>query len=175
MAAPFKIAGGTLSQAFKKIEQAHEKAAIRALNRTAASVRTASVRAMARDLGVPQKPVRDATTIRRAAPGRNFAEVVAKGKRIPLRDFKARQTRKGVSYRIGQARKLILGGFIARMASGHVGVFTRAGRERLPIQEKFGPSIPRVFSRRRIYAAMRTVMKDKLPKEFKSALAFYLR
>lgn len=34
--------------------------------------------------------------------------------------------------------------FVAEMNSGHVGVFKRLGTKRLPIDEKFGPSIPRV-------------------------------
>jgi len=36
--------------------------------------------------------------------------------------------------------------FVARMASGHVGIFERVGARRLPIVEKFGPSVVGIFA-----------------------------
>lgn len=57
--------------------------------------------------------------------------------------FSARQTKHGVSYRISRTagRKTIEHGFIAKMPSGHRGVFIRGGPSRLPIRELQGPSI----------------------------------
>lgn len=172
----FPIEGPTLSAAFRKIEQAHIKAAVRSVNRIANSVRSAGVRAIAKDLGgIRQKSVRDATRINKANNNRVIAEVVARGKRIPLHDLKARQVRRGVRYKLGPETKIIAAAFIARMQSGHVGVFTRIDARRLPIQEKFGPSIPRIFTRRVINKVMHDVVKDRWPKEMESALKFYLR
>ena len=37
--------------------------------------------------------------------------------------------------------------FVARMSNGHVGVFSRRGKERLPIQEHYGPSVATVFEK----------------------------
>jgi hypothetical protein len=37
--------------------------------------------------------------------------------------------------------------FVAKMATGHVGVFSRRGKERLPIQEHYGPSVATVFEK----------------------------
>jgi hypothetical protein len=55
-----------------------------------------------------------------------------------------------VSYRIGaRGRQRLDTAFIARMRSGHTGVFRRTGDTRLPIVELFGPSITRVFSKHR--------------------------
>ena len=65
----------------------------------------------------------------------------------PLADFGARQTKRGVTVviRKGGSRTLIPGAFLATMKSGHVGVFTRVGKARLPIQERFGPKISNAF------------------------------
>lgn len=55
----------------------------------------------------------------------------------------------GVQYQIRRAggRKYVRSAFIAKMKSGHVGVFKRMHSKRLPIQELFGPSIPNVAER----------------------------
>lgn len=102
------------------------------------------------------------------------------GRRIPLKDFRARQTRKGVSYAIlrGQ-RKTLVAGFLQTMSSGHEAVFQRSGpprishrtasrtnrrrgriggmgfltRPRLPISERYGPSVPAVVEGVQEYAS----------------------
>lgn len=57
------------------------------------------------------------------------------GKEVPLGKYPSRQTRRGVSIMVNRGqRKLIRGAFIARMKSGHVGVFMREGKSRLPIK-----------------------------------------
>ena len=60
--------------------------------------------------------------------------------RIPLRDFGARQNKKGVAYRIakGGKRGFIKSAFTIAKFGGHV--FARVGKERGPIDKKFGPS-----------------------------------
>ena len=68
--------------------------------------------------------------IRRASAGKPNAQVGATGKRIPLIEFKARQTRRGVSYRIGSRAKILASAFLARMRSSHRGVFLRRGKAR---------------------------------------------
>jgi hypothetical protein len=81
----------------------------------------------------------------------------APGKPDPARKFKKRnrpkgivkngRPRKGVSFKIDKGGKsqTVKDAFVARMSSGHVGVFKRMkpGKS-LPIAELFGPSIPEV-------------------------------
>jgi hypothetical protein len=76
------------------------------------------------------------------------------GKRIPLINFGGRPMRpiypppsRGVSVKVKQQRKFIdeKDGklpFVARMKSGHVGIFRRDEEYSLPIKELYGPSIP---------------------------------
>lgn len=141
----------------------------RALNKTATSERAALSSAIAKDIGLKVGTVRAAIAVEKASPGNLVARVTAKGKSIPLIEFSAngpvpsRGRGRGVSYRIGsQGRKRIPNAFIATMASGHRGVFVRRGKARLPISEKFGPSIAKVFERfKALGTARRTEVLEK--------------
>lgn len=65
---------------------------------------------------------------------------VAESRRLPLRDFGARQTRKGVTHKISKEgkRRLVPGAFIAGSMGGHA--FKRWGKERLPIGKLYAIS-----------------------------------
>ncbi|HUX16609.1 MAG TPA: phage tail protein [Phycisphaerae bacterium] len=118
----------------------------RALNKVAAHARAQVVRAVRRVLNVKAGELRRRNvTLRKAHYDRLAASVHITGRRIPLRSFAARQTRRGVSYAIGPGRRKVLAGsFLAVMPSGHRGAFARRKRSRLPIVEQFGPSVPAV-------------------------------
>ena len=132
----------------------------RALNRTAASERTAMARAVAKDLGVNVGTAREGIALKKAHKTNLVATLTAKGKRLPLIDFKARGPYpslgrgRGVSY-IGKGgtRKTISNAFIAIVTkagedgqhAGHRGVFQRVGNRRLPIKQLYGASVARVF------------------------------
>jgi hypothetical protein len=119
----------------------------RALNRTATSARSRVVKGIAAEINLRQKDIRRGVTVDRAKPTRHVARITIKGRRVPLIKFGARQTRKGVTARVRKrgGRELHPGAFIATMPTGHVGVFERKRRSRLPIREKRGPSIVEVF------------------------------
>lgn len=72
--------------------------------------------------------------------------------RIPLKEFGARQTKKGVTYKIKHTggRQLIKGAFQGpkpdqRKISWQNNVFKRVGKARLPIVKLYGPSVWGVF------------------------------
>jgi signal recognition particle subunit SEC65 len=61
------------------------------------------------------------------------------GEPVPLVAYPNRQTKKGVSVEVNRGKRtLVKHAFKASMASGHVGVFKRKGKARLPIQELHG-------------------------------------
>lgn len=154
------------------------RAEVRALNRTIESVKVQASRALADDTGLTRRAVDRSLSVSRASFSAPEATLTVTGQRIPLIEFGARQTRRGVTYRMpARGRSLIPSAFIGRMRSGHVGVFRResaqgplrprrkrGGRRapaagvlmvgRLPIQERFGPSLPRVFVQDKIRAAL---------------------
>lgn len=69
------------------------------------------------------------------------------GVAIPVVDYPHAQTRKGVTVAINKGRRvLIRSAFEAKMRSGHVGVFVRTGKGRLPIRELYTTRVSDVFA-----------------------------
>jgi len=56
-------------------------------------------------------------------------------------------------------RRLVKGGFMAKMQSGHIGIFKRASGSRLPIRELFSVSVPKAFEKT-IEAVKRRVLEQ---------------
>ncbi len=167
----------TLStKAFARLKHDAPYAIARALNRSGASGKTIMVREISREIGVKVGDVRDTVTVSQAHTGRLQVDVIATGKRIALEDFHAkgpmpsRGRGKGVTYRIGSTRKTLPHAFRARMPSGHIGVFQRSGAARLPIHEKFGPSLPHVFRKFKSLGLAR--MKEQLIKNLQHEFRF---
>lgn len=156
----------------------------RALRRTSTTVRAYMAREVGSDLGLRIGRVKDEIKI--AVDDLHLdATLTITGRRIPLIEFKARGPEPsrgkgtGVSYRIGANSGRIRRGFIATMRTGHRGVFERADKAgrpllpRLPIQEKFGPSLPHVFGKK-TPAGLKfgaEVLLKNLEREFSFALS----
>ena len=148
-----------IEQAITELGKRAPIAIARGLNRTAQSERTAMARAVAQDMGLKVGTAREAITVDKASRDNLVAKVTARGKRIPLIEFKARGPYPsrgrgaGVSYTMQGQRKTWKGSFIATVTKagadgqhqGHRGVFFRTGKKRLPIKQAYGPSIAHVF------------------------------
>jgi len=162
------------------------KAMMRAVNRTLATVKTHTVRALAQEVGLRNRDVELSIAITRATARILIGVLRVTGRRLPIGAFAPRQTRIGVSYRLPKGRGLIPSGFIATMKSGHRGVFRRAEAAgplrvrrsgarrppaagilmvpRLPIIEQFGPSLPHAFVSAGISAQMERLATAELEK-----------
>jgi hypothetical protein len=71
-------------------------------------------------------------------PGYLVWRVTASAKALPISAFRYRQTKRGVVAEINRGvSTLIRGAFEAEMRSGHVGIYRRRGKSRLPIDELF--------------------------------------
>lgn len=159
------------------------RASMRAINRTLQTANTLAVRAIAKDLGIAQREIRgygdqtrghrSALRISKATTSSLRGALEGTGKRLALYDFAARQTKRGVSYRMQGQRRVIPSGFIAQMRSGHKGVFVRTGKKRLPIVERFGPSVPYVF-RKHIKAGLREAVEQAMQKHLQHEVAYLL-
>lgn len=71
-----------------------------------------------------------------------------RGYHVPLIRFNSKITSNGL-YKV-KVRRDSTGGtlrhvFRATMSSGHIGLFERSGKERLPIKQKMGPSVPQMM------------------------------
>jgi hypothetical protein len=112
------------------------KALARAMRRVTDTARSRVVKRSAERIDIPQNLVREKTTAMFNAGG-NTSQVVVRSGWIPLYKIGATQTSRGVRVRM---RGSYNHAFIAKMASGHVGVMRRVGMSRLPIRELFGPN-----------------------------------
>jgi hypothetical protein len=98
--------------------------------------------------GLPARDVEAAFSIQPASTGHLEAALVVRGKAIPMIRFAPQVSRtSGVSIRIAGKVETYHRAFRATVRHGHVGIFERKGRERLPIRELYGPSVPGMMKR----------------------------
>lgn len=160
----------------KHFDRGAHKVITRALNKTIKPVEVLAVRAMAKDLRITQKNVRQAVKLHRATWSNRRAVIHVTGRRLPIMDIGARQTRRGVTYKgRGGGRKLIPGSFITTMLSGHQGVFKRMGKSRLPILELHGASIPHVFIQTHLQNALDRKAAEGWDKNIKHELKWFIK
>lgn len=131
----------------RDIPRAMPRVMSRAINKTAKSAKTSIARQIATEINMKISVIKKNITLRRASYRIWRAVLEIWTGRIPLINFAAKQTAKGVSYKIDKkgGRETIKSAFIATMASGHKGVFKRKGAARLPIVELRGPSVGEVY------------------------------
>lgn len=173
MAAAFTLQLNTknVQLAIERLKERANPAIARALNRAGGSAKTVMVREIARDLGLKAGDVRDEVWIVDATGSHLQVTLMASPKRIPLMDFRAKQTRRaGVTAKLPTGRGRYPNAFIARMKSGHEGVFARVGKSRLPITELHGPSIARSFTKHVKVGIARG--EEQLVKNLRSELKF---
>lgn len=156
----------------------YKLAVMRSLNRTADGLKTDASREIRSQYQIKAKDLSPAFSIKRATTFDLKSEVGASGRPLPIYDFAARWTRRmaGASVAIKKGtRKTLKGSFIARMPSGHAGVFARDGRSRLPIAEKFTISVPGMFGAKAIFDALKVVVNDRFEKAMEQNTKFLLR
>ncbi len=134
-----------------------------AVNATARKTQSLMAKQIGRELSTAQKNIKQTIAIvKKATPTGEAKSPSAtvrqsKTKRIPLRDFGARQNKSGVSYKISKTagRKQVKGAFQGpkpgtMKASWRGRVFKRTGASRLPIVQLFGPSPWGVFAKKKL-------------------------
>lgn len=94
------------------------------------------------------------------------------GEPMPISRYPYIQTERGVSFRINRqgGTKRIKSAFAARMKSGHVGIFLRKGKGRLPIQELWTTRISDAMSDQGTIPAIEAKTYAKLQKDFQRGL-----
>lgn len=118
-----------------------------AVNKTAKITRNAASKGIREELAAPAKAVNRTISLATVATETSLVSGISinKTKRIPLRDFRARQGRRGTSYKISKSkgRKTIADAFQGpRPGVMKWGgrVYTRAGKAKTPIIQQYGPS-----------------------------------
>ena len=139
-----------LEQVAKSLGSNLKKELAVAINKTAKKCESTVAKKVAKEIFVTQKVIKSQLKTQKAkAGGEQRAKVTLQvSTRIPLRDFGARQTKAGVSYKISKTsgRGFVQGAFQGpkpgvMKASWRGHVFRRATKSRLPIIKLMGPSV----------------------------------
>jgi hypothetical protein len=182
--------GGAYSTLRAQFEELKTKevriAASRALNRVGVSARKAAAPVIAKELenALPVPVIRRAIKFRNARGDRLYIDLRAVGgDRIPARLFSPRQTKAGVTLRIGSRTVRVPGAFVTPSGAVRVrgpdwkGQFfnkTTIRRIRLrrgdvpdyPIPQIYVPGVPRVFLETTVVSTVQAVARDRFPLEF---------
>ncbi len=153
-------------------------AVARALNRMIGQVKVRGAREV-RAAGYKLKisDIKNAIRINRASTSRLRADAIASGRPIPLVKYNARQVGAGVSVDVLNGRKVIGHAFIANTANGSPQVFVRkpgakhkkvmrngkAQWTALPIDKKYGPSIPDALANKAVERALVDLISERFP------------
>lgn len=154
-----------------------EKAISRSLNRTIVTVRTHASRKVREELTLKAKDVKKELSVRRARRGGLEASVAVSVTATGLIKYRARQTARGTTFQVKRqgGRKRLPHAFIAKMASGHVGVFTRRqGVPRNPIGELFSTAVGQYLDDARVLNEIGETAQDRFGRELSSQVDFLL-
>ncbi|MBY0088115.1 phage tail protein [Brevibacillus brevis] len=168
-----------------------QKALSRSMNRAVDSAKTEASRKARETYHIRHKDVLDTIKVSKSSPSDLSAMVLSRGHVLPLTKFITRpnkpQPAKAAALRWNKGRPFNLvvrvkrgeGGsikkaFVAQMKSGHLGVFHRSNKNRLPLVQRFGPSVPEMLGNIRVTDAVErratAVMDERLDHEIKRML-----
>ncbi|MFO7598033.1 MAG: phage tail protein [Desulfocurvibacter africanus] len=164
------------------IPNGYRRAMVRSIDRTLITARKLATKRIREEINLKATDVKAAIKVRKARYATLEGELGVKGKHIPLVKYGARQVKRGVSIQVlkRNSRKISTAIFMAQMKSGHFGVYWRkkdaAGQlvPRLPIKQRFGPSIPEVYSGRPIGQVMPEAA-ETFAKNFAHEVSYLLR
>lgn len=155
------------------------KAVASALNKTVAQAKTAMSREIRAEFNLPASTVNQALRIQRASASRGRFQLSAalespakRGRSLNLARFAARQTRKGVTFKVKRngPRQLIPGSFLI---NGGKTVMIREGKARLPIKALQTIDVAQMFNTRRINAKVVQLIEARFPGIFANDVRFF--
>lgn len=151
----------------EQLQKDTERATVMALNRVAVTVRAEASRSVSKASGMKVSEVKEKMPLVKADRSTLTATIIAKPWSPNLIRYQARQTKAGVSAKAWGQRKIYPRTFIGNKGRT---VFTRVGKARLPLKALHGPSIPREFIKDANLTAMKSVVTNRFPIEFDSAV-----
>lgn len=154
------------------------KAVYSALSRVTTRVRTESGRKVRETYVVKSKAVTGQVMLRRGNASNLSNELRWKGGNIPLILFRTNPKVPGgrrprvlrAAVKRDGGNKPIDGAFLTRMSSGHVGVFRRSGRKRLPVEELYGPAVPVMLNNEEVVEHLENVAITEFDKRLEHEL-----
>ena len=152
------------------------KAAARAINRAATAAKTEAWKQVKKDYTIKRARVSKAwDKISKATASNLSAKLISRGSVMPLSYFrikpKSPPKRRPKNPVYAQVRNdgggTIRSAFVARMKSGHTGIFHRKnGNKSYPILQNFGPSVPQMLASKSVSAFIEERASEILNKRF---------
>jgi Prophage minor tail protein Z (GPZ) len=146
-----------------------EQVAALAINDTLKNAQVQAARVIAPAMGAPSAAVKAAISIELARSDALTGALVARGKPLKMILFKTRPSQPmrgrrpppgGVSVRIGPGPpEVYRHAFIARMPTGHVGVFQRTAKG---LRELYGASVPGYMARSDVLPVIQATLSERL-------------
>lgn len=167
----------------KTVPNGVSRAIVAAVNRAAQGARTDAVRKVRERYYIRAGTVSDEIKITKATMENQVAVIRASGSPIPLSKFRiipsrppTKRRKKPVIARVVRGEGgPIKGAFVAQMKSGHIGVFHRAGKARLPIIERYGPSVPQMLGHESVVAYVEERAQERLAERLEHEINRLLR
>lgn len=152
---------GLLRQAFIALA-VNEQGRIRraAVNRAGDMAYTRVVATLASETGAANREVRKEVSKHRAVNHDAIYRIVARGGYWPLKRFRPKQGKAGVSASPWNVKRVFKGTFFGPNAH----VYRRTSKKRFPIEKLWGPAIPKEMVRGRTAEVANEVVADELPK-----------
>ncbi len=131
-----------ITEMLRELPREIPKVIARALNDAGRTIRSRIVRATAKRTGLKQKIIRARVWPHRAKAKKLVHRVIGGKVGWPLVLVKHREAKSGgITFRILGKTERLMHSFIARMPSGHVGIYERERMARLPIFEQKTDSV----------------------------------
>lgn len=154
------------------------KSVYSALNRVSQRLKTESGRKARETYIVKSKDVTQQVVLRRGSVSNLSSELRWKGGSIPIIKFRTNPKSVGgkrpralkAAIKRAGGNKKVDGAFLARMSSGHVGVFRRSARRRLPVEELYGPAVPVMLNNPEITEHLERVAIEEMDKRLEHEL-----
>lgn len=162
----------------KKMNRVQDKipmAVMRALNRVGDGLETEAYRKTKKKYVLKRQDMKKYGNlkVKKTDVGKLKVSFTSKGNMVALPKFRINQKNSAVAYKpkilrasvYRQRVKPIPDAFVATMKkSGHIGVFTREGKKRLPIEQKFGPAVPIILSQKPIIEQLYEEAEQRMDK-----------
>lgn len=152
------------------VPKGFEQALVSSFNRALQQGRTAGTREATKRYTVKAGIVRKTMAMHRASKNNLEAELVSRGRRLPLKEFAHKPTNDTTGANRKQVRVAVRKGTLKPLGQAFIYrglVMQRLGSSRLPIEQKFSVSVPNVLNDDEIVE----VIKDKMGQSVEKRLA----
>lgn len=133
------------SSLLSEVPDGIQTAMMRAMNRALQEGRTAGTKAVAKAYTLKQKDIRPTFAMHKATRARLEADLTSRGRNVPLSSYAHKPRTDTTGSRRKEVRVSVKRGGMHALGQGFISrgrVMQRLGATRLPVEQKYGPSVP---------------------------------